>query len=158
MRNSRTQGFTLIETVIYIWLFSMLMTGVMMTAWQLVGGNAALERKVIIVEEGNFILRKFSWAMAGARTISFPYANGLSVVRHDGLQVDFCLDGGEANIRVGGVGVIPACVDPEFTPLTTPNVVVSTFQFSDLPGNPRGVVLMTRISGIQFEMRKYVRE
>ena len=95
--------------------------------------------------------------MTGARTISLPSANTLSVLRYDGTQVDFCLDTGVVKIRSGAPSVVPACSDSAFVPLTTPNVVVGTLEFTDLPGTPQGVVLTTDVGGVSFEMRKYIR-
>ena len=54
--KSNTQGFTLIEVVIYIALFSLLLGGAFVTAYQLIDNSRELNVKNRVQEEGNFLL------------------------------------------------------------------------------------------------------
>ena len=62
----KNKGFTLIEMVIYIALFSIIMGGVVVTVFQLSQSGGATTSKIIIQEEINFVLKKFDWVLTGA--------------------------------------------------------------------------------------------
>lgn len=60
-------GFTLIEIIIYLALFSIIMSGSVVTVYQIIQNSNSLQTKVILEEEGNFILAKLNWALTGAQ-------------------------------------------------------------------------------------------
>lgn len=57
---ARAQGFTLIEVIIYIGLSSLLLTGVMVSTFQLIDGNKWFSKHVNALVEGNFVLQKMA--------------------------------------------------------------------------------------------------
>ncbi len=57
---ARAQGFTLIEVIIYIGLSSLLLTGVMVSTFQLIDGNKWFFKYVNALVEGNFVLQKMA--------------------------------------------------------------------------------------------------
>ena len=56
------KGFTLIETIIYIALFSLIMSGTMLTTYQLISEAGHISSQNIVVQEGDFVVRKIHWA------------------------------------------------------------------------------------------------
>lgn len=57
---ARAQGFTLIEVIIYIGLSSLLLTGVIVSTFQLIDGNIWFSKHVNALVEGNFVLQKIA--------------------------------------------------------------------------------------------------
>ncbi len=57
----KNQGFTLIETLLYLALFTLIIGGGMTAAYQIIESTAAAQSHLILEEEGNFILRKIAW-------------------------------------------------------------------------------------------------
>src|SRR3990167_6326959 len=68
------KGFTLLETLIYIALLGMLLTGVLLTAYPLFTGAERITKNVTAEGEAAFILRKISWALSSAASVSTPSA------------------------------------------------------------------------------------
>ncbi len=81
--NQHNRGFTLMETIIYIALFGLLMTGAVIAAYNLLDSGARNEKAVSIQEEGTFLNRKINWALLGATAITAPDENTLSITRPD---------------------------------------------------------------------------
>src|SRR3989344_1460523 len=120
-------GFTLIETLIYIALFSMIIGGAFMAAYQLIDGASKLNTKSATEQEINFVLRKIDWALTGVdptQPIIPPsgYSDTLTLTKYDGNTVDIKLNANKIEIKeTAGPNL--------FLPLTTDNVKVTTLQF-----------------------------
>ena len=157
------KGFSLIEVIIYIALFSILITAVLATAFDIIESTQSLNSKTQIHEELNFALRKIKWALGGASNITTPsalnpYTSSLSLTKYDGEIVDICLDASKIKIREGG-GVGP-CFSNEYRPLTTDNVKVTNIQFHYIApsgGSPAGIEASTTINGLSVIVTKYIR-
>lgn len=67
------QGFTLIETIIYLALFAIIIGGGMLATYQIIEDTNATQNHIIVQEEANFLFRKIDWALTGATAVS---ANG----------------------------------------------------------------------------------
>ncbi|KKW40295.1 hypothetical protein A3I46_03015 [Candidatus Kaiserbacteria bacterium RIFCSPLOWO2_02_FULL_54_13] len=146
------RGFTLIEAVIYIGLFSLLMVGAITTVYELLQGSAATSAKTMVQDEGNFVLRKISWALSSAASFSIPDSRELVVIQQSGSTVDIKLEGAKVAIRESWA---------YFLPLTTENVAVSDLVFEEIPasgGAPAGVRATTTINGLDFAITKYLRK
>src|SRR3989338_5692599 len=74
-------GFTLLETLIYLFLFAIVIGGGMIAAYNIIEGTDAAYNHVVLQEEANFLFRKISWALTGATAISTPSATSLSVTK-----------------------------------------------------------------------------
>lgn len=154
MKNN--SGFTLIEVIIYIALFTLLVGSGFVTAYQLIEGGNALNQKTINQEEVNFVLRKISWVLNGVATINTPssgYSNTLTVTRYDGTVLDVRLNAGKIELKDGAAG--------SFVPITTDNVKVTTLQFQYVPAvgtAPTGIIASTTISGYVATTTKYIRK
>ncbi len=76
-----SQGFTLIETLIYLALFAIVIGGGMIAVYQIIQSTDATNNKVIVQEEANFLLRKINWALTGATAVSVPSGTNLLVTK-----------------------------------------------------------------------------
>lgn len=59
-------GFTLIETVVYIGLFAILLAGVFVSAFNIIESGGKNQTRLVMKEEGYFILNKINWAISKA--------------------------------------------------------------------------------------------
>ncbi len=71
------------ETIIYIALFGLLMTGTVIAAYNLLDSGARNEKAVSVQEEGTFLNRKINWALLGATAMATPDESTLSITRPD---------------------------------------------------------------------------
>ena len=69
-RVTNTRGFTLVETIIYIGLFSLIFTGIFMSIHPLFTGAARMTRNIAIEGESAFILAKIEYALSDTITSS----------------------------------------------------------------------------------------
>jgi type II secretory pathway pseudopilin PulG len=67
-----SSGFTLIETIIYAALVSLVIGLILLVAFQVVSGSGRLNAKVFLEEEAGFLIRKMEWAIAGASSVNSP--------------------------------------------------------------------------------------
>jgi len=153
----QNKGFTLIETIIYIALFSVLIGGGLVTVYELIDGSGKLSAKGTVQEEGNFVLRKLNWALTGASSITTPSSGTppssiLTVTKYDGTQINVQLMG--TKIRMTEIGG-----SDDF--ITTDNIKVSSLEFEYLPSQgeaPVGVKATIVIDGYDFSITKYLRQ
>lgn len=154
----KNKGFTLIETVIYIALFTILITSGFVAAYSLIEGTGNLDSKLQVQQEGNFVLKKIGWALSNLSSVETPTglncAESLTIHKTDSTDpVDIRLtSSGGVNyieMRTGGGG---------YYPISTVNVNVSCLKFSIISGSPLGIVATTTISGIDFSITRYIRK
>src|SRR6185369_4359810 len=93
----KKRGFTLIETIVYLALFSILMFGIISSVYVLFENGDRNETKAMLQEEKAYLVGKINWAMSGAQTVVTPGANrsgpSLNVVKYDGTPVTITLSG-----------------------------------------------------------------
>jgi prepilin-type N-terminal cleavage/methylation domain-containing protein len=150
------RGFTLIETLIYIALLGLIMTGALLTAYDLIGSATQVTGNATVVDEGSFVGRKIAWSLTGSTT---PTVAGsgcsmtLSVIKagHGSNPIEFRRNATDKTIemRQGGTGV--------FTPITTANVAAECLKFGIYAGIPQGVTATTTINGHEFAITRYSR-
>ena len=68
MKNQN--GFTLIETIIYLALFAMIIGGGMVAAYQIIEASFAAHNHIALQEEANFLIHKIDWVLTGATVIN----------------------------------------------------------------------------------------
>ena len=66
------KGFTLIEALIYLALFGILMGGAIVAAYNIYESGSRISARIIVLEEGNFLLAKINWALSGISAVNFP--------------------------------------------------------------------------------------
>jgi type II secretory pathway pseudopilin PulG len=76
MKNACSQksstGFTLIETLIYIALFGMLIGGAFTGVYTVIESTGRTQTRIMMQQEGNFLLAKIQRALSGAQAIDQP--------------------------------------------------------------------------------------
>jgi type II secretory pathway pseudopilin PulG len=84
-------GFTLIETLVYLALFAIFVGGAVVAGYGMLEAGSRDQAKVILQEEGSFLLAKLERALNGAQNISLPPVgspgSALSVLKYDGTIV-----------------------------------------------------------------------
>ncbi|KKT00617.1 MAG: hypothetical protein UW07_C0021G0005 [Candidatus Nomurabacteria bacterium GW2011_GWF2_43_8] len=158
MPINHSKGFTLIEVIIYIALFSLLMGTALITAYQLIDGSRDLSAKNTTQEEGNFVLRKINWALTGVDPslgttpdTTDPSIDNLNVEKYDGNAISVTLDGTKIRMEEDG--------GDDF--ITTDNVSVDSLQFdylAPLGTEPAGITATAVIDGVTFTITKYFRK
>jgi Tfp pilus assembly protein PilE len=155
------KGFTLVETIVYIALLGLIMTGALLTSYELILSSQKSSGKTTMQEEGTFVMRKLEWALADMSVAPTVGGSGcdqtLSVSKtgYGSNPVQFQRNSANNSIemRKGGVGA--------YTPITTSNVSVGCFGVVSLAAvgsAPPGVIVTTTIGGLNFVNTKYVRK
>ena len=143
------KGFTLIETIIYIALLSIIIGGALVTAYGLMDGSQNVSTKTAVHEEGNFVLRKIIQIVGNTINITTPsaltpYSNTLVVMLNDGSAATIRFNTTNNAIEIQrGSGA--------FIPLTSTNVKVENLHFGYLAGSTVLVCASTTINGFLFE-------
>lgn len=114
--NRSQGGFTIIETLIYIGLFAIIISGAIVSIYGIIEANARNQTKAMVQEEGSFLLGKIDWALTGVKInsntiadIDLPALNSsndtLTLSKYEaGVLVDVTIkiSGGEMTIDRGG--------------------------------------------------------
>ena len=133
------KGFTLMETLVYLALFSLLFGGAIVSAYNMFEGFSRGQTHIMMQEEGNFLIGKINWAISGAKSIEIPAtgSNGdtLSVTKWTSSlnPVIIKLNGNDLTISLSG--------NPEEI-LNNTNVSISNLNFRQVyegGTNPRSV-------------------
>lgn len=157
---NKPDGFTLIEVIIYLALFGILMGGVSTAVYAIVEGGGRSQSKILIQEEGNFLLGKFNWALSGASNINVS-PSILSIVKYSysSNPLAFDISGTELRLKQGS-GTI--------NNLNSDDVTIKNLIFEDIPksnGKPEGLVISFTLTSLasngsveseDFKMTKYL--
>lgn len=129
------RGFTLIETLIYIALLGLLMTGALLGALSLVQSTSRTTSATIAQEEGSFVMRKLEWAMAGMTSAPTTVDNGCS----DTISITKTGAPYPIQFRLSS-GAIQMCEDSSCTyiPLTSSNVTATCLAVSPIAASGSG--------------------
>src|SRR3989344_9023228 len=96
-------GFTLIETLVYLGLFSILIGGALVAAFGIFESNGRNQTKAMVQEEGQFLAAKIDWVLSGVRSVDAPPASSpgslLSVTKYGGGTVEVSLAGTDMRIQ-----------------------------------------------------------
>ncbi len=103
MTIHKEKGFTLIETIIYVAMFSMIIGGGVAAAYQMIQSTDSTSSRTILEQEANFILRKLDWALTGATLLATPAPQPKLVVTRSPAAVTFTLNG--TDFQKGGVSL-----------------------------------------------------
>ena len=71
-----TRGFTLIETLVYLALYTIIIGGTLAAAYGMVESAARNETMAMVEEEGNFLIGKIDWILADTVSVQSPEATG----------------------------------------------------------------------------------
>jgi type II secretory pathway pseudopilin PulG len=119
---NRQKGFTLIETLLYIAFFAFLMGSLLGITFQTIASTDQINKKIVLQQESNFILRKMDWALTGASAVATgPLASDISITRYTApATVIFSQHGNFIDVNTGA-----GAVD-----LNSTNTVVSNLVFT----------------------------
>ncbi|MBI4050591.1 MAG: prepilin-type N-terminal cleavage/methylation domain-containing protein [Candidatus Doudnabacteria bacterium] len=160
MRRTRIQkGFTIIEVLLYLALFSIIIGGVMVATYQIIETSGKTQARVVIQEEGNFLHRKIDWALTGATDISVDSPTKVSITKPSlppgENPLIFELLSGNLELARGSS---PAQI------LNSQNVVVNdvagtAFTLISAEGSkPPAIKATFTVNGLPFETVKYLRK
>ncbi len=159
---NKNKGFFLMEVIIYSALFSIMMGGLIVIAYQLSDNTSDLARKVTTQEELNFVTKKIEWALTGVTEINTPTNNTshkLSVNKTNFNQNPIIIQLDQSS------GDIEFCINScsssnKFSPLTTKNIKVDDLTFEYLPPGtetPAGIRVNIEINGVKNNFTKYLK-
>lgn len=111
------RGFTLIETLLYIGLFGVLLTSVVLVAYPLMTGADRLNQRVTEEGEAAFVLHKIASALYAAEVTDIEISSGALIIWNGADAVTFREEDDAIELSRGGT----------FTPLTASRVVFSDF-------------------------------
>lgn len=162
MKESKAErkGFTLIETIIYIALLSLIMSGSLLAAHNIIESSRKLEDKIVASAEGEFILKKIDWALNGAQTIYSPVSGATGTL----LSVDKPSLPGSENPLVfyaSSSAVEMTRGANAANLLSTENVEIENLVFEHIPPDadkPRAITVTFTLNDLEFEMTRYVRK
>ena len=101
------RGFTLIEMLVYLALFGILMSGVVITAYGIFESGNRNSAKIMMQEEGNFLMAKIGWALSSISSINSPSVSSssstLSVLRVDATTIEIKQSGKDITMTRGGI-------------------------------------------------------
>ena len=167
---SMNRGFTLIETVIYLALFSIIIGGGMVATWHIIEATAAAQNHIMLQEEANFLLRKLNWALTGkdqtAVTMpspAIPYSDTTLRLVGDGVLLTFALTDNILTLQYGSGPALP---------LTASSIIISAtpsthvFERHIEPGKPDAITVNFTLTTAQngrpatqnFSITKYLRQ
>lgn len=148
------RGVTLFETLIYIFIFSLLMTGALATSFWTAETSARTARLAILDSEVDFVLRKIDWASTGS-TITAPSAG------NTGTTLTFARDGETYSFTISGTALTFSLNGATPVPLTTNNVTVSSFSATHIDavnGEPAAASTTIVVNGKTYGPKiRYVR-
>lgn len=103
----KNRGFTLIETIIYLGLFTILMAGTLASVYAIFSSSSRNQTKALAQEEGSFLIGKIDWVLTGVDDINLPIDQGniLSVTKFDtshGNPIVISVIGGNMTISRSG--------------------------------------------------------
>jgi prepilin-type N-terminal cleavage/methylation domain-containing protein len=103
------RGFTLLEVVIYLALFTVLMTGVLRTVYEIMETTHEADVSLQIQNDGNFVLQKMAWALNDVKIINVIGTSTLEIVRNDDSEhpLNFSLDHGRFYLARGNDAATP---------------------------------------------------
>jgi prepilin-type N-terminal cleavage/methylation domain-containing protein len=118
-----SKGFTLIEVLIYLALFTIVIGGGMVATYQIIQSADAGNNHIIMEEEANFLLRKINWALTGWTVPSDITVTSSSLtINKSGGQV-FTYDSTNGILNLNSV------------PLNSSNTKVTALTFTNSPSN-----------------------
>ncbi len=132
------KGFTLIEALVYLALFSILMGGAVIAAYNLFDSSLKVGTRTMLQEESDFMMAKIDWVMSGAKAATAPSAgvkgSSLTVAKWDtslGDPMTVAQNGGQLLLTLGTNAPVV---------LNNTNTSVASITFNHIEGSGDGTV------------------
>lgn len=146
---TQQKGFTLIETLIYIALFTFVIGGAIVSAFQIFDGQARIQEMVRVESEINFMHRKISWLFNGVPNSDIIANTDEIFVTRSGVQHTLTTDSdNNLTLQVGSVSAPEIVVNANIAEITNLNFTEST-------GNPGTVTVDMAINGENYPTITY---
>ncbi len=116
-----SKGFTLIEVLVYLALLSLILVGLLAFAFSIFQGSDRTQTKIMVQEEGDFLLGKINWALTGATGIA---------VAINPLKLTIARGGNPTTVVFDSKLQIKRNSEP-FVVMNNSNVTVSGLAFTD---------------------------
>ena len=153
----QNRGFTLIEIVIYLALFSLVLAGFILVTYNLVQGSAQVQSKAVLNEEMAFLLHKIDWALTGAESSQVTVVSpSVLQITKPSLLLIFTFDSGAKTLSLQR-GLLPIVL------LSSASVAVTNLTFTELSpvGGRKGIkteITLTNLGESQTDSStKYLR-
>jgi len=157
-RRKSDAGFTLLETVIYIALLSIIISAVLGSVYQIIEGSDKINSKINTEAEAHFLLRKIEWALTGISAVNLPVlastGTTLSVNKVDFSGNPLIFDFNSGNVRLSRGGAAPII-------LNSGNVTIGDVQFHHVASSgfsPEAVGVSFKVNGNPYSTRIYSRK
>ena len=144
------------ETMIYIALFGIILSGAVVGTYNLLEGSSKNIMSTGIQEEGTFINRKISWALSGATSVSVsPDGTILTIVRPDlGAQSPLIISGTGLVINVARGTAVALELNSDRFKITNVNFIY----MASVNGRPPSVSTNFQVEEKTFNFRRYLRQ
>lgn len=142
------RGFTLLETLLYIALFSIVMSGAFIATLHMAQGSERQKKTLAVQEEGAFVMRKLNAELTNATSVLAPDVHTLHI---EPGNVTVVYHGGALTLQRG---------DGEPQPLTNSRNAVERAEFSTsagISGMPSSVHVRFVLAGKPFSFDSYIR-
>jgi len=143
----RQCGFTLIETLVYLGLFALVMTGIVAAAYSMLELSGRTQARGTLTAEGNFLLGKINWGLSGASGVN-PPASGSSgntlTFTKAGSSLSFAFSGGNLTLQ-RGANPVATLNNSNVTVAVTPPAT-SIFSHTGSGVNPESVTASFTLS------------
>ena len=152
MKRTKHNGFTLIETIIYIALLTLIIGSGVVAGFYVIDSSEKEKANINAIAEAAFLMRKIDWALNGADSIDVSAPTILKVTR-GGLSIWVHAPSDRALISKDG--------GTSWTELTGDWTKITDLTFQDIPAappKPAGVTAKFKADGKDFEMTKYLRK
>jgi type II secretory pathway pseudopilin PulG len=143
----KKQGFTLLETIIYCALFSILMTSAIGTVFALMDSTTRTKNAISIIAEANFVNQKLTWLFNGTVIVTIIDAHTIRITRADlGADNPVTLQASSSNLFLTRGSSQPK-------PLTGSPFIITNFSIDyDSPD----LIINYAINGNTFRFESYV--
>ncbi len=152
------RGFTLIEMIVYIALFTILLTSGFTAAFQIIKSGDNLDSKLRTEEEGNFILHKIAWSLSSLDPVTSPVISGTACNQNlTTYRTDLPNPVSVRLHQVSGINYIEIEDDGvSYYPISTANVTVSCLNFIS-SASPAGITANVTVNGNVITVTRYMR-
>jgi len=131
-KQATSTGFTLIETIIYIGLTTLIIGSLLTVVYQIVESTTAVAKKVMLEQEVNFLFQKIKFVLMNNQNINTPVLGTsgtiLSVNKINSLENPFIFDLDSGNIRLKRGLNNPIILNSQ-------NITISNLSFEYIPAS-----------------------
>ena len=125
-KRMQTKAFSLIETIIYITLFSLIISSLFLIIQFAFNNSENVNSKILVREETNFLMAKFDWIFNGSfgvvvPSVSQPESQMLSLLKYGDIKTDVRLKEGKLEMKEDS--------SSDFVQISSSNFVVSDLYF-----------------------------